>query len=276
MSLINSLSMRTKLVVLVTPVLLAMLFFAGQRIVANYDDLTEMRELQAMTELVSIADPLLGALQVERGRSVVLLQSDQKLANERESLNIFKGQHQRTDAKLALYQEQLAQMTAANTFDAGVLAAIVESDRALSNLTALRRSIIAKTITPGDSALAYTAMIKQLIDRIPLVIRRTDNAQLTRQVNAYLNMAESAEQAGLERAHGAAIINEGIFKLDSLHTLAALSGKQLGHLEAAIAMLPAESPRRKSLTDFSASALNRGLTDMRDTLFSAPVAGLWQ
>lgn len=272
MSLINSLSMRAKLIVLVVPVLLAMLFFAGQRIVNNYNDLAELRELQAMTELVSIADPLLEALQIERGRSVVLLQADQELASERDSLSIFKAQHLRTDSKLAVYQQQLARMTAENSFDAEVLAAIVESDRALAKLTTLRQSVLAKTIAPGDSAVAYTAMIGQLIERIPLVIRRTDNARLTRQVNAYLNMAESAEHAGLERAHGAAIINEGIFKLDSMHKLAALAGTQTGHLEAAIAMLPADSPRRKSLIDFSGSAVNRSLTDMRNTLFSSPSA----
>ncbi|MCL1485997.1 MAG: hypothetical protein MH208_17925 [Marinobacter sp.] len=73
MNWLRSLSMRSKLIVLVLPVLLAMLLFASQSVISDYSDLKEMGELQGMTNLVALADPVIDALQVERGRSAIVL-----------------------------------------------------------------------------------------------------------------------------------------------------------------------------------------------------------
>ncbi|HEV8078928.1 MAG TPA: methyl-accepting chemotaxis protein, partial [Marinobacter sp.] len=228
-----------------------------------------MRELQGMTSLVALGDPVLEVLQVERGRSAVLLANKANNGERQAALQALQTQHQKTDQQLAEYRRQLPNIMQLQKFDSVVLSTIEESQNSLSNLAALRQSILDGRITPAESAARYTDMIRQLIDRIPLIIRRTNNAQLTRQVNAYLNMAEAAENSGIERAQGAALINTGEFNLSRLHQLAALAGAQNGHISAAIAMLPADSPRRQSLMNFEASNQSVALIDMRNTLFSS-------
>lgn len=269
MNWLKSLSMRSKLIVLVLPVLLAMLLFASQSVISDYGDLKEMRELQGMTSLVALGDPVLAALQVERGRSAVLLANKANNGERQAALQALQTQRQQTDQQLAEYRRQLPNIMQLQQFDSVVLSTIEESQNNLSNLAALRQSILDGRVTPAESAARYTDMIRQLIDRIPLLIRRTNNAQLTRQVNAYLNMAEAAENSGIERAQGAALISTGEFNLSRLHRLAALAGAQNGHLNAAIAMLPADSPRRQSLMDFEVSNQSVAMTEMRNTLFSS-------
>jgi len=269
MNWLGSLSMRSKLIALVLPVLLTMLLFASQSVVSDYGDLKGIRELQGMTDLVALADPLLGALQVERGRSAVVLSSIAGSDEKRAAVQVLRTQQQHTDQQLAEYRRQLPGMMQAQKFDPGVLSTIEQSQRSLSNLATLRQSVMDGRVTPAESAARYTALIRQLIDRIPLIIRRTDNAELTRQVNAYLNMAEAAENAGLERAQGASLISAGDFNLSRLQQLAELAGAQDGHMSAAIAMLPSASPRSQSLVNFEASNQSRALTEMRNTLFSS-------
>jgi hypothetical protein len=75
MSFLNNLSMRGKLITLVLPALLVIVFFAAFSISRNADELGNMRQLQAMVNLVELGDPLIESLQKERGRSAVLLSS---------------------------------------------------------------------------------------------------------------------------------------------------------------------------------------------------------
>jgi len=269
MNWLRSLSMRSKLIVLVLPVLLAMLLFVSQSVISDYSDLKEMGELQGMTNLVALADPVIDALQVERGRSAIVLTNNADTDQREVALQALQAKKHITDQQLAQYRRQLPDIMQAQKFDSGVLSSIEESQNSLLGLTALRQSILDGKIKPAESAARYTVMVRQLIDRIPLIIRRTDNAELTRQVNAYLNMAEAAENAGTERAQGAVLISTSEFSLSRLNQLAELAGAQDGHMSAAVAMLPTDSPRRQRLIDFEASSQSLAMTDMRNTLFSS-------
>ncbi|UQG55222.1 MULTISPECIES: methyl-accepting chemotaxis protein [unclassified Marinobacter] len=269
MNWLRSLSMRSKLIVLVLPVLLAMLLFVSQSVISDYSDLKEMGELQGMTNLVALADPVIDALQVERGRSAIVLTNNADTDQREVALQALQAKKHITDQQLAQYRRQLPDIMQAQKFDSGVLSSIEESQNSLLGLTALRQSILDGKIKPAESAARYTVMVRQLIDRIPLIIRRTDNAELTRQVNAYLNMAEAAENAGTERAQGAVLISTSEFSLSRLNQLAELAGAQDGHMSAAAAMLPTDSPRRQRLIDFEASSQSLAMTDMRNTLFSS-------
>ena len=75
MKFINNLSMRGKLITLVVPALLVILFFAAESVVLNQGKLDDMRQLLSKIELAEAGDPLTEALQKERGRSAVFLAS---------------------------------------------------------------------------------------------------------------------------------------------------------------------------------------------------------
>ena len=104
MNFIRNLSMRGKLIVLMLPALLVIIVFAISSINRNMEDLSGMQQLSAMAELAALGDPLVEALQRERGRSAVLLASQQDSDSERSANRALQSQRQETDRALSGYR----------------------------------------------------------------------------------------------------------------------------------------------------------------------------
>jgi len=270
MNLINNLSMRGKLITLVVPALLVLLFFAADSVVTNYGELDSMRQLRSMVELAETGDPLTETLQKERGRSAVFLASKPGTDAARQAETNLAEQRRQTDARIADYQLAIDALMARVSFDNSVETSIQAVRRGLAKLDTLRNSIDSRSVTPGDSASRYTAMIMELVDRIALIIRRSTDPELTRDVNAYYALAELAERAGRERAVGASLIRSGNFNLPTLRKIAGLEGQQDAYFNEALAMLSSGDTLRATLERQPASAASRSLEQKRETLFSSP------
>jgi len=270
MNLINNLSMRGKLITLVVPALLVLLFFAADSVVTNYGELDSMRQLRSMVELAETGDPLTETLQKERGRSAVFLASKPGTDAARQAETNLAEQRRQTDARIADYQLTIDALMARVSFDNSVETSIQAVRRGLAKLDTLRNSIDSRSVTPGDSASRYTAMIMELVDRIALIIRRSTDPELTRDVNAYYALAELAERAGRERAVGASLIRSGNFNLPTLRKIAGLEGQQDAYFNEALAMLSSGDTLRATLERQPASAASRSLEQKRETLFSSP------
>ncbi|MBC7324186.1 MAG: nitrate- and nitrite sensing domain-containing protein, partial [Moorella sp. (in: Bacteria)] len=148
MNLINNLSMRGKLITLVVPALLVLLFFAADSVVTNYGELTSMRQLRSMVELAETGDPLTEALQKERGRSAVFLASKPGTDAARQASANLAEQRRQTDARIADYQLGIDALVAKVSFDSSVESSIQEVRRGLTNLDALRNSIDNRSLAP--------------------------------------------------------------------------------------------------------------------------------
>ena len=270
MNLINNLSMRGKLITLVVPALLVLLFFAADSVVTNYGELDSMRQLRSMVELAETGDPLTETLQKERGRSAVFLASKPGTDAARQAETNLAEQRRQTDARIADYQLAIDALMARVSFDNSVETSIQAVRRGLAKLDTLRNSIDSRSVTPGDSASRYTAMIMELVDRIALIIRHSTDPELTRDVNAYYALAELAERAGRERAVGASLIRSGNFNLPTLRKIAGLEGQQDAYFNEALAMLSSGDTLRATLERQPASAASRSLEQKRETLFSSP------
>jgi len=270
MNLINNLSMRGKLITLVVPALLVLLFFAADSVVTNYGELNSMRQLRSMVELAETGDPLTETLQKERGRSAVFLASKPGTDSARQASANLAEQRRQTDARIADYQQGIEAMMVKVSFDNSVESSIQEVRRGLSKLDTLRNSIDNRSLAAGDSASRYTAMIMELVERIALIIRRSTDPELTRDVNAYYALAELAERAGRERAVGASLIRSGNFDLPTLRKIAGLEGQQDAFFNEALAMLNSEDPLRAPLEKQLASVASQSLEQKRETLFSSP------
>ncbi|WP_305965799.1 methyl-accepting chemotaxis protein [Marinobacter salsuginis] len=270
MNLINNLSMRGKLTTLVVPALLVIVFFAADSITTNYGKLSDMQQLGAMVDLARTGDPLTEALQRERGRSAVLLASDAGTDAAARAENELANQRRETDNRIATYHREIRALAAETDFDRAVGDNIASVERSLNNLAAVRRSVDSRSIAPDESARYYTDAIVSLIDRIGMIVRRSTDPQLTRDVKAYHALAELAERAGRERAIGASLIRSGDFDLPTLRQIASLAGQQDAHLDSAVTLLTSDDPRRALLESQSASTERRALETQRETLFSSP------
>ncbi|TYC57502.1 methyl-accepting chemotaxis protein [Marinobacter sp. BW6] len=270
MNLINNLSMRGKLITLVVPALLVIVFFAAESIAVNYGELSDMRQLRSKVRLAEISAPLTEAMQKERGRSAVFLASKTGSDAENQAEQNLSAQKRQTDARIETYEQEISALMADASFDSTVEASLKSVRDDLANIASLRRSVNTRGIDASDSAARYTATIMHLIERIRLIILRSNNSELTRDISAYYALAEMAERAGRERAAGASLIRSGDFDLPTLRRIAGLEGQQAAYLGKALAMLAADDDLRATLEGQPRSPENQALNERRQTLFSSP------
>lgn len=270
MQFINNLSMRGKLVTLVLPSLLVIIFFAFQSISRNLEALNNMQQLQTMVQLAELGDPLVETLQKERGRSAVFLSSSGGLEGEQQALRALQSQRQDTDRRLASYREGIKALAEDANFDSTVQASLDKFQRDIGELASLRRDIENRAIAGAESGSRYTSLIMEIINRVPLLVRRSTDPEMARQINAYFALAEAAEMAGRERAAGASLIRSGDFNMPAVGRIASLGGQQDAYIRNAVAMLSSSSEIRKTLERFGSNPQSRALRDQRETLFSSP------
>lgn len=269
MNVINNLSMRGKLITLVLPALLVIIFFAATSITRNADDLTNTRQLQDMVSLAELGDPVIEALQKERGRSAILISSATGSSEDQNARRALDTQRSQTDDRLRSYIDGLESLVNDAEFDSALTSSFSRFDQHISGLSRLRRDIDNRALSGADSAAQYTKLIMEMVDRVPLLVRRATDPELTRQINAYLALAQAAEMAGRERAAGAGLIRSGDFDLPQTARVASLAGQQESYLRTATAMMAAGSEVRNQLESFYQTLQHRELQAQRDTLFSS-------
>ncbi|MCG8519958.1 MAG: methyl-accepting chemotaxis protein [Pseudomonadales bacterium] len=271
MKALNHLSMQGKLILLVLPALLVILYFAIDNILTSRDELSKMQQLDDRVRLVGLADPLIAALQKERGRSAVAFASSGDLA--RQAKQNLDRQRQETDLRLQEYNNSIRALLAEAEFDRAVNTSIREVEQQLKDLPNLRQQVDQRSIAASESGRRYTGLIMGMLNRIPLIVRRASTGEMARQVNAYFALAEAAEYAGRERAGGASLIRSGRFDLVRLQQVAELAGQQQAHINSVQSMLPSDSPLRDTIAKLDTLPASQELARQRQTLF-ANAAGL--
>ncbi|PPK50382.1 methyl-accepting chemotaxis protein [Marinobacter persicus] len=274
MNLINNLSMRGKLITLVLPPLIALILFAAQNITDTAGELKSMQQLQDMVRLAEVGDPVVEQLQKERGRSAVLLASGAGSDAARQAAQALQSQREATDRAVSSYRSELENLLADSTFDGVVQSSIERFEQHTKSLPALRQQIDNRNIAAPESGGRYTEVIMEIVNRVPLLIRRATDPELTRQLNAYFALAEAGEMSGRERAAGASLIRSGNFNLPRLGQITSLAGRQDAYLHSALTLLSAEGSVREKLEAFLSTPENRALLEQRETLLSS-AAGMY-
>ncbi|WP_417544977.1 methyl-accepting chemotaxis protein [Marinobacter sp.] len=269
-NIINDLSMRGKLITLVVPALLVIGYFAIESFVLNTGQLRAMQQLHSLVQLADIGDPLMETLQKERGRSAVVLSGGSDRDAARQAKQALAQQRSQTDARLSDYSSRISGLTQEVIFSPVVTNNIQSVAQDLATLDQLRSNVDSGSVNGREAGARYTRLITSLLDRIPLLIARSTDPTLTRNINAYYALAEAAESAGKERAAGAALISSGNFDLPAIQKIAAFEGHQEALIRQTGAMLIGDSELLTVLEKLPATTENRDLQEKRDTLFSSP------
>ncbi|RBW49365.1 chemotaxis protein [Marinobacter sp. F3R11] len=266
--------MRGKLITLVAPALLVIIYFAIESITLNSAELDDMRRLQSLVQLADTGDPLIEALQLERGRSAVVLSRgvDREAAQRAEQA--LTDQRNQTDTRLADYRSQISSLNETFKFSPAIMNSIETVQTELNTLDELRNDADKRSINSLEAEIRYTQLVTGLINRIPLVISSATDSQLTRDLNAYYALAEATEAAGRESAAGAALINRGSFDLPAAQKIASFGGRQEAFIHEAGAMLTEESDLLAVLESLPDAPESQSLQKQRDTLFRSP-SGLY-
>ncbi|MCK0163086.1 methyl-accepting chemotaxis protein [Marinobacter sp. S6332] len=269
-NIINNLSMRGKLITLVMPALLVIIYFAVESIAVNAGQLNDMKQLRLLVQLANIGDPLIETLQKERGRSAVVLSGGSDREAAQQAKQALASQRLQTNDRLSDYQSNLTALQQEASFGSKVTGSIESVAQKLATLDQLRNSVDGGSLSGLEAGGRYTQPIAGLLNRIPLVISRSTDPELTRDINAYYALAEAAEAAGKERATGAALISSGDFDLPSIQKIAAFEGHQEAFIREASAMLVSNPAQLTVLENLATTEENRDLQAKRDTLFSSP------
>ncbi|SET18652.1 Methyl-accepting chemotaxis protein [Marinobacter segnicrescens] len=269
MNFINNLSMRGKLITLVVPALLVIMLFAIGSITENAAEYRNMSQLQAMVNLAEMGDPLVETLQKERGRSAVALATEPRSDAEQQAWRVLESQRQQTNAALSDYRSELQALLSDTSFDGAVTESIDRLETELNRLTSLRKDVDRRSLNGSEAASRYTGLVTEIVDRVPLLVRRATDAELTREINAYYALAQTSEMAGRARAAGAALIRSGDFDLPAVGRVAALNGEQNAWYRTAIDMLASDDPLRRKLGGFVAGTEVQALHAQRESLLSS-------
>ena len=264
MSWLNHLSMRGKLLLLILPALVAILWFSLSAFWASSVRVTQTRALLDQVALTQAVDPLIENLQKERGLTALMLASggsdsraEQRLAEQRLV----------TDRQLGEFRQRWPGLAEALPQNGTLQSQIDTVKQQLGTLGQLRDEADRSALTIAEATGRYSTAIMAMISLTPDVLHTVDNGQLSRGLSGYFTLTMAAEWAGRERAAGAAIIRSGMTDFVAYAGLSRLAGRQQALLETAGDLLgPVARDRIETIV---ASDESRAFVNQREQLVSS-------
>ncbi|MCK7613534.1 methyl-accepting chemotaxis protein [Roseibium sediminicola] len=157
--------------------------------------------MSPLTQIAQNAGDLIHELQKERGMSVGLIKSDYAAGNQ----STLTSQRPKTDAARETFVSYVANVDLHDKDLTNDLNTIV---RGLEETAAYRRSVDDRQFKAGDVVKTYTGQIEELLHVIALATEESPSREITHELLPYLTIVEAMEAGGLERANGAALLNE--------------------------------------------------------------------
>lgn len=237
--------------------------FAGLVIWGRVAALQDSRALVSNERAIAAVDVIVGALQLERGRSAQFLGSSATALPEE-----LKKQRGETDAALAAFRDLAAAGgTADSEFDTVLHAAANDVD----GLAAIRGDVTDRRLSSAESTARYADIVGKLLDISLLLTREVRSSGIKNQALA-LNFIEAAgERAGLQRALGAAGLSAGHFTTAQLFRLSSLADQEQDSVHAFALFAAAEFRDRLAAALKSPRATRAEV--MRSQILASPADG---
>jgi methyl-accepting chemotaxis protein len=201
----KNLPLLVKLLLLVLAPLLGVLGYGAWGMREKYHEVQDIRRLQKNSAVMKQLGDVVHELQRERGRTSGFLNSKGKLFVEE-----VKAQRQATDAQMARLKELLEGFDAAQ-FGTGFAEKLGMAKLELDKLEALRVEVDALRVIPRQSFAYYSGTIAAALDVVVAMGNLSDSAVILRKIQAYVNLLQAKEQAGMERATLTAVFTQDKF-----------------------------------------------------------------
>ena len=180
--------------------------------VAAISAIDQYRRAGSAERIMEIASqtPAFGALihelQKERGNSAGFIGS----GGGAQFAERLQAQRQATDVALAEFRARAGALFA-STAGPEMTATLDAARAALAYLPGRRAAVTDLTLTVDEMAAYYTGIIRILLDAVGVMEHVSTDAEVSREITAYLALLEGKERAGIERAMGAAGFGAGGF-----------------------------------------------------------------
>ncbi|MDD9912093.1 MAG: methyl-accepting chemotaxis protein [Alphaproteobacteria bacterium] len=204
-TLIQNLSMKQKLVVLLAVPLLGLLFTATTKLVDSYGEWSDSKQLERMAEMGVKISSVVHELQKERGASAVFVGSKGKKFSEQ-----MLEQRQSTNKSMANMHTALEGFNASK-YGAKFTTKFNKMMERFNQLEGMRKSISSLRLSVAETAGFYTqtnAIVLEVFNEIGIF---SPQAEVTQAVVSYINLLQGKERAGIERAVGSGALASGSF-----------------------------------------------------------------
>lgn len=190
-----SLTVKQKLLLVIVPILLALVFFSWRQIDTANKELVAAKTVSAFIDLSAYNSRLVHELQKERGASAGYLGSKGKSFGA--DLN---KQRAATDARLTEFKEYLSNNEAELSKHQNIWTLISNSTKLLNNLATVRTGVSKLSMTTPEAIGFYTEVNSILLAVPGKAISVSENAKTTIALAAYYEFLQGKERAGIERA----------------------------------------------------------------------------
>lgn len=220
---IRNLTVKAKLIVLLTLPVLALLGLALNRILLDVGNYTIALQVETTVSQSVKVSQLIGTLQAERGASGVVLASKGARFKER-----LSGLRNKTDDALRLVRP----------------IGIKEFSAIEVEVDELRTKIDGLSIESAESATRYTKLIADLIANDHQAELQLEHLGLSRRLATLNKLIETKERAGRERAILGIVFSQSRFTEQTLTTFANNLGAYRAYAESMSGMLTAAQKKR--------------------------------
>jgi hemerythrin-like metal-binding protein len=217
--------------------LVPLVAFVVGAVVGAMDRFQSAGQLETMVETAALGADIGGLvheLQKERGMSSLFLGSKgAKMGPE------LEAQRKLSDQRKATMDQAAA---AALVSLRGTVAAerLAKAQSTLSALAELRGKVSGQSLEPKQAIAAYSGTIADLLAVLEGMQRSATNAALLRDISVYLNAVQLKEQAGQERATGAAGFAAASFPPELFQRFATLGAAQQTYERSLLAVAEAD------------------------------------
>lgn len=194
MKVIENLNLKYQLILMVILPAIGLLYFADSEI-------QEARQVKLESQMISelavfdvTTSALVHELQKERGASSGFIGS-----HGANFAKILPAQHQQTDLKIKALENLLSTFKA-EKFGEDFQYKLTSTLEKLHHITQQRRNVLALNMPVQEVLKFYTDLNTQFIELASTMAQVSSNAEITREVTAYIAFLQSKERAGIERA----------------------------------------------------------------------------
>lgn len=238
--------------------------FAGYNFYSAWNSRAESLAMRVRASGVAQASALIHELQRERGASGVVLGS--KGAQMRSEL---AAQRVRTDEKGVLASAALAALSA--TASGSFKGAISDAQSAIALLVTRRREVDALALTPPASFQYFTDTIAKVVAVTNETVKLSGHGETAAAVAALVSFMQGKEEAGQERAVGAASLATGKPDITALVRLQTLAATQKVHFTSF--EMSASPEQRELFHRVHSGPAVEAMMSLRQSLWNAGAAG---
>lgn len=203
---LNNYGISVRMLTAISLIFIMFLAFSIDKMIGFYQVSGQMNTIQSLTEFTPKIGDLIHELQKERGISAGYIGSKASP----EFAKKIDAQHTASNSKHNVFKTTVSSMDLAAIND-DLVKKTAFATKALSQLNAKRGEVKGMKLTVGQMAKYYTGTIAKLLNMVKVVGNITDDANLLRDITAYVALLEAKERSGVERAMGANGFSAGGF-----------------------------------------------------------------